>query len=96
MTRDDHIRREVIMQVMCNLEIDKLAIERQFGIDFDSYFRADLPKLETFLAEGLLKNDPASIRILGSGILVIRNIAMAFDAYLDRMMKEKPVFSRTV
>ena len=29
------------------------------------------------------------------GILVIRNVAMAFDAYLAKQM-EKPIFSKTV
>jgi hypothetical protein len=34
--------------------------------------------------------------VKGMGRLLIRNIAMAFDAYLDSMMKEKPIFSKTV
>lgn len=96
MTRDDHVRKETIMQLMCNLEIDKQRVEAMFGIDFDEYFRADLPKLDVFVREGLLSVDADSIRVAGSGILIIRNIAMCFDAYLEKMMKEKPVFSKTV
>jgi oxygen-independent coproporphyrinogen-3 oxidase len=84
------------MQLMCNLEIDKLRIEREFGIDFEDYFREDIPKLEPFIREGLVANDPEKIEVTGSGILIIRNIAMCFDAYLEKMMKEKPVFSKTV
>ena len=96
MTADDHIRKETIMQLMCNLEIDKRRIERQFGIDFDEYFREDIPKLDVFIADGLVETDAATIRVKGSGILIIRNIAMCFDAYLEKMMREKPVFSKTV
>src|SRR4051794_39672873 len=96
MTADDHIRKETIMQLMCNLEIDKPRIEREFGIEFDKYFAADLPKLDPFIADGLLEETDSHIRVLGSGILIIRNIAMAFDAYLEQMMREKPVFSKTV
>jgi oxygen-independent coproporphyrinogen III oxidase len=96
MTEDDHIRKETIMQLMCHLEIDKRDIEAKFGIDFEDYFAADTPKLEVFVKDGLLENDADKIRVVGSGILVIRNIAMAFDAYLEKMMKEKPVFSKTV
>ncbi|MEO7658359.1 MAG: coproporphyrinogen III oxidase, partial [Pyrinomonadaceae bacterium] len=96
MTADDHIRKETIMQLMCNLEIDKRRIEGQFGITFDDYFRDDLKNLDVFVAEGLLQIDDRSMKIIGSGILIIRNIAMCFDAYLERMMKEKPVFSKTV
>ena len=96
MTTDDHIRKETIMQMMCNLEIDKGRVESMFGIEFDEYFAADLPKLEPFIREGLVEADSKKIRVTRSGILIIRNVAMCFDAYLERMMKEKPVFSKTV
>ena len=96
MTEDDHIRKDTIMQIMCNLEVDKRRVEERFGIDFDEYFAADIAKLDVFEHEGLVKNDAERISVLGSGILIIRNIAMCFDAYLEKMMKEKPVFSKTV
>jgi len=96
MTFDDHVRKETINQLMCHLEIDKRDIEARFGINFEEYFAADLPKLEVFLREGFLENSPDKIIVLGAGILVIRNIAMCFDAYLEKMMREKPVFSKTV
>jgi oxygen-independent coproporphyrinogen-3 oxidase len=96
MTADDHIRKETIMQLMCNLEIDKRDIGARFGIDFGEYFAEDLKKLNVFVADGLLSVDSEKIKVRGSGILVIRNIAMCFDAYLERMMREKPVFSKTV
>jgi len=96
MTADDHIRKEVIMQLMCDLELDKRQIEKKFGINFEDYFRNDIPKLDQFIGEGLLTNDADKIRVLGSGILIIRNIAMCFDAYLEEMMRTRPVFSKTV
>ncbi len=96
MTPDDHIRKETIMQLMCNLEIDKRRIERQFDIDFDSYFTDDIQKLDVFIAEGLVANSADFIKVTSSGLLIIRNIAMCFDAYLEQMMKGKPVFSKTV
>ena len=96
MTQDDHIRKETIMQLMCNLEIDKRRVEKEFDIVFDDYFAEDLKKLDAFTREGLLEVGPDKISVAGSGILIIRNIAMCFDAYLEQMMKEKPVFSKTV
>jgi oxygen-independent coproporphyrinogen-3 oxidase len=96
MTDDDHIRKDTIMQLMCNLEIDKRRVERTFDIDFDSYFADDIKKLDAFTREGLLEVGTDKISVVGSGILIIRNIAMCFDAYLEKMMKEKPVFSKTV
>jgi oxygen-independent coproporphyrinogen-3 oxidase len=96
MTFDDHVRKETIMQLMCHLEINKRDIEAKFDIDFEDYFADDIRKLNVFIADGLLENDVDKIKIVGSGILIIRNIAMCFDAYLEKMMKEKPVFSKTV
>ncbi len=96
MTADDHIRKEVIMRVMCDMEIRKNEIERQFGIVFDEYFEGAFPKLATFVDDGLVTLASDKIVVNGMGRLVIRNIAMCFDAYLDRMIKEKPIFSKTV
>jgi oxygen-independent coproporphyrinogen-3 oxidase len=96
MTFDDHVRKETIMQMMCHLEIDKRDIERKFNIGFKDYFAEDIKKLGVFLQDGLLENNADKIKIVDSGILVIRNVAMCFDAYLEKMMKEKPVFSKTV
>ncbi|MGI8543036.1 MAG: oxygen-independent coproporphyrinogen III oxidase, partial [Aridibacter sp.] len=96
MTRDDHVRKEAIMQMMCHLEIDKRDIERKFDIDFEEYFAEDIPKLQIFIDEELLENKTDKIKIKGAGILIIRNVAMCFDAYLEEMRKGKPVFSKTV
>ncbi len=96
MTQDDHIRKNAIMQLMCNLEIDKRRVENTFNISFDNYFAGDIKKLDVFAREGLLDLTADKISIIGSGILIIRNIAMCFDAHLEKMMKEKPVFSKTV
>jgi oxygen-independent coproporphyrinogen-3 oxidase len=96
MTFDDHVRKETIMQLMCHLEIDKRDIEAKFNINFEDYFAEDIKKLDVFIADELLENNADKIKIVGSGILIIRNVAMCFDAYLDKMMKEKPVFSKTV
>ena len=96
MTYDDHVRKHVIMRLMCDLELDKRAVERKFEIDFDEYFASSIPQLQQFVDDGLVELQPDCIRIVGAGRLLLRNIAMCFDAYLDSMMKTKPVFSRTV
>jgi oxygen-independent coproporphyrinogen-3 oxidase len=96
MTPDDHIRKEVIMRVMCDMEVRKKEIEKQFGIAFDEYFKGAFPKLATFVDDGLVELRADRIVVNGMGRLVIRNIAMCFDAYLDQMIKEKPIFSKTV
>jgi oxygen-independent coproporphyrinogen-3 oxidase len=96
MTEDDRIRKHVIMRLMCDLELDRRQVEREFGIDFGTYFESSLGELASFVNEGLVALEPDMIRILGAGRLLLRNIAMCFDAYLESMSTNKPVFSRTV
>jgi oxygen-independent coproporphyrinogen-3 oxidase len=96
MTKDDHIRKETINNLMCHLEIDKTAISGKFGINFDDYFASSVSQLKPFEEEGLVNITNNKIEIAELGKLVIRNIAMCFDAYLEEMTKGKPIFSRTV
>lgn len=93
---DDEIRRFTIMRLMCSMDLDKNEVERRFGIDFDAYFKESLEKLAPFQEEGLIELSKERIVVQPLGRLVIRNIAMGFDAHLERLLKEKPVFSRTV
>lgn len=96
MTVDDHIRKDVIMRMMCDMELDIPATEAKHKINFRDYFSPSFKKLESFVDDGLVTIEPTKIVVHGLGRLVIRNIAMAFDAYIDEMMKEKPIFSKTV
>ena len=96
MTQDDEVRKFVIMRLMCDLELDKRDVERRFGIVFDEYFSDALEQLKEFLPLQLLTLEQDRIAVSDSGRFVLRNIAMCFDAYLRKMMKEKPIFSRTV
>ena len=96
MSADDQIRKTVIIRLMCDMELEKAAIEKQFGITFDDYFSDALYKLEAFVPDGLVTLTKDKIVVNGLGRLIIRNIAMGFDAYLEKMMKERPIFSRTV
>jgi oxygen-independent coproporphyrinogen-3 oxidase len=96
MTADDRLRKFVIMRLMCNLELDKRMVENRFGIDFDSYFADALEKLDEFVQDRLVDVGPISIRVVNGGRLVLRNIAMCFDAHLESMKSSAPIFSRTV
>jgi len=96
MTRDDEIRKYVIMRLMCDLELDKRNVEQRFGIIFDEYFSDSFVKLEEFVPLNLISLETDRIVIHEAGRFVLRNIAMCFDAYLSGMGKEKQIFSRTV
>lgn len=96
LSRDDILRREIITDLMCNFRLSKSGIESKYDIEFDDYFAAAIEKLRPYIADGLIvmKND--RLTVSGTGRLVIRNIAMCFDAYLDRKDGDSPRFSRTV
>ena len=96
MTPDDHLRKHVIMRLMCDLELDIADVNRRFDIPFEEYFRDALVRLAPLEEDGLVELAPDRIVIVGAGRLLLRNIAMCFDAYLERLGKEKPLFSRTV
>ncbi|MFQ5798440.1 MAG: oxygen-independent coproporphyrinogen III oxidase [Bacteroidota bacterium] len=96
MTRDDEVRKHVIMRLMCDPEVSKSDVERRFGIVFDEYFRDALEQLRIFVDDGLVSVSSGLLKIERMGRLVLRNVAMCFDAHLPRMQKEKQIFSRTV
>ena len=92
---DDLLRRDVIMTLMCDFELDKRAIEKKWNINFDDYFPDAYERLQELVDDNLVSVTDDRITVNGTGILVIRNAAMAFDAYLPKQM-EKPIFSKTV
>lgn len=96
MSDDDLLRKHVIMRLMCDLELDMRAVERKFAISFTEYFAESLASMHQFVEEGMVTVADGKISILGAGRLLLRNIAMCFDAYLGSMTSAKPIFSRTV
>lgn len=94
LNEDDFIRREVIMDIMCNLGVDFKKIESEFNINFKDYFGKELEELKEMEEDGLIKIEEEKIRILPVGRLLIRNIAMVFDAHLRK--KKELKFSRTI
>ena len=97
LSHDDLLRQHVITEIMCNNRLLKRDVEQKFAITFDSYF-ADVPeKLNEFALDGLVSLQTDRIEVSEAGRLVIRNIAMAFDAYLKpEATQEKPIYSRTL
>lgn len=79
---DDQLRYRVIMNVMCQFEIIKADIERQFGIKFDEYFAYELEALKRFVEEGLVVLEDDRIEVTPKGKLLVRAVAMNFDRYL--------------
>src|SRR5690606_31378196 len=79
---EDQLRNEVIQQLMCRGEIGVGSIERRFGIDFADHFADALARLDALREDGLVEVEAALIRATARGRLLLRIIAMCFDAYL--------------
>jgi len=94
---DDQIRRYTITKLMCDLELDQRKIEEKFDISFENYFADAIRQLQGFRDDGLLKVSKGKITVTETGHLLIRNIAMAFDSYLQKdRKKDTPIYSRTI
>ncbi len=91
---DDRLRRDVISTLMCHNRIDIAAIEQQHGINFNEYFADALAQLHEQVEDGLVTISDQAIVLLDQGNLMMRSVAMAFDAYLGA--KQRGEFSRTV
>lgn len=97
LSSEDELRRVVINRLLCHTVISKGEIDREFGIHFDEHFSAELARLETFALDGLVTLDSNEIRVTWLGRIFIRNIAMVFDAYLEKQkMDTRPLFSKTL
>ena len=82
LSEDDRIRRELIMELMCHDHLDMDDFGRRHGIDFATYFGAALQRVRQLAADGLVTIEARRIVVTARGRLLLRNIAMCFDAYL--------------
>jgi len=94
LTDDDQLRRDVIVSLMCHGRVDFPEIEQAHGIVFREYFASALAKLDEPIQDSLVELQADALVLLPQGQLMMRNIAMVFDAYLDGERKGR--FSRTV
>jgi oxygen-independent coproporphyrinogen-3 oxidase len=94
---DDQLRADLIQALMCQGEIPVAALERRYAIDFDDYFAQALARLRPLEADGLVRIEPRRIIATAQGRLLLRNIAMCFDRYLDQPAAvATPRFSRAI
>ncbi len=93
---DDYLRKAVIMELMANFSIDMKRVETEHHIDFKTYFADALDALQEFVDADLVTITEDRITVSTTGTLLIRNIAMPFDAYMKKYAQSKKSFSKTV
>ena len=94
MTAEDQIRRRTIMRLMCDMGLDYNEMSKQLGVDFRTHFASELASLDEMVADGLIERGLDGFAVTDLGRLLIRNIAMRFDAYNKSRTEGK--FSRTI
>jgi oxygen-independent coproporphyrinogen-3 oxidase len=92
---DDLLRRAIIRELICHFMMDISSIEEKHKIIFRDYFSSELEALQVMQADELVDVNDRTIRVLPKGRLIIRNICMVFDCYLQGRQGEKS-FSRVI
>jgi oxygen-independent coproporphyrinogen III oxidase len=93
LTRDDLLRRSVIMSLMCQGELLFESIDQGHLIDSRRYFARELERLGDFVQEGLVTVDESGVQVTDRGWYLIRAIAMVFDRHLQ-VDQDRARFSR--
>ena len=83
LSRDDLLRRAVIMSLMCQGQVLFESIELAYLIDFRKYFAPELEALQKLAEQGLVTLDKDEINVTSMGWFFVRAVAMVFDRYLQ-------------
>ena len=95
LSRDDLLRRAVIMALMCQGRLEFESIELAHLVKVSDYFRPELEQLAPFAEMGLVSMEPGAVQVTAQGWFLVRAIAMVFDRHLqaDRVRER---FSRII
>ncbi len=83
LSRDDLVRRAVIMALMCQGHVQFESIELAYLIDFRSYFVNEMESLQPLSEQGLVVLEEGGIQVTTKGWFFVRAVAMVFDRYLQ-------------
>ncbi|MEJ8856871.1 oxygen-independent coproporphyrinogen III oxidase [Variovorax robiniae] len=83
LTRDDLLRRAVIMALMCQGRLDFEAMGQAHLIDFRDHFAPEFAALGPLIAHGLVRLSDHALEVTPMGWFFVRAIAMVFDRYLQ-------------
>ncbi len=82
-SRDDLVRRAIIMALMCQGRLQFESIEIAHLIDFKKSFAPELETLRGMEEQGLVELTDTSIEVTPMGWFFVRGVAMVFDKYLQ-------------
>ena len=83
LSRDDLVRRTVIMALMCQGHVQFESVEVAHLVDFKKYFATELETLSGMQEQGLVVLEGGGIQVTEVGWFFVRGVAMVFDKYLQ-------------
>ncbi|MBY0410669.1 MAG: oxygen-independent coproporphyrinogen III oxidase [Burkholderiaceae bacterium] len=95
LSRDDLVRRSVIMALMCQGQLVFESLEQAWLINFHQYFAAEMEQLAGMAEQGLVHLGHDGIEVTDMGWFFVRGIAMVFDRYLQAD-RNRARFSRII
>jgi oxygen-independent coproporphyrinogen III oxidase len=95
LSRDDLVRRTVIMALMCQGSVLFESVELSHLVDFKQYFAPEMEALSAMQEQGLLTIDDTGIHVTELGWFFVRGVAMVFDKYLQAD-KNRARFSKII
>lgn len=95
LTKDDLVRRAVIMALMCQGKLLFEPLEQSWLIDFRRYFEVELQQLEEMAQQGLVTISAEGVTVTPMGWFFVRGVAMVFDRYLQAD-RNRARFSRII
>jgi oxygen-independent coproporphyrinogen-3 oxidase len=95
LSRDDLVRRTVIMALMCQGSVLFESIELSHLVDFKQYFATEMDSLAVMQDQGLLTIDHTGVHVTELGWFFVRGVAMVFDKYLQAD-KNRARFSKII
>ncbi len=95
LSRDDLVRRSVIMALMCQGSVLFESVELAHLVDFKQYFAPEMESLASMQDQGLLTIDDTGIHVTELGWFFVRGVAMVFDKYLQAD-KNRARFSKII
>jgi oxygen-independent coproporphyrinogen-3 oxidase len=91
---DDRLRRFVIKELLCHLKVEFETIDKIFGADSRSELQSSIDALQPMQEDGLVICNANGISITDRGRLLVRNVCMAFDRYLQQHEQQR--FSKAI
>ena len=95
LSRDDLIRRSIIMALMCQGHLQYESINLAWLMEFKTLFAHELHQLEEMQSQGLVQLNDGGIQVTDMGWFFVRGVAMVFDRYVQKD-RDRSRFSKII